>query len=133
MRTHRITGRSQLFVGGGWKSLDEDEKESTPATDTVRMLDPFEQALVDGRGGVDGVGYFNASVYNGTISTLNRIVYAVTTRRGADSTRRTFSENDFIGARQTKDVVFKVDVADRNRSFVAWNIASVQATCPKKR
>ena len=128
MRTHRITGRSQLFFGGEWISLDEKKPSST---DTTRMLNSLEQLGVKGRGGLSDVGYFNGSLYNGTNCTITRVVYEITTRTGQDTSIRKFSHEEYLPSRQTHDVIFQADVNDPSRRFLSWDIDSVEATCPK--
>ena len=97
------------------------------------MLNPYEQVLVSGRGGVGSTGYFNGSIYNGTECTVTKILYRVTTRRGRDTTERIFANTEYIPALQTTDVIFHVDVYDNDRHFVRWGIDSVEASCPRRK
>lgn len=131
MRTHRVSGESELFAFGEWVSLGRSAKPGAATTDTTRMLGPFERMLVDGRGSVDPTGYFSGSIYNGTECTIKRIVYQIITKGGRDTTRRAFAETAYIPPRQTKDVIFRVDAYDGERRFVGWGIDSVEATCLK--
>ncbi|MFN0179771.1 MAG: hypothetical protein ACKVZ0_13315 [Gemmatimonadales bacterium] len=131
MRTHRISGRSQLFIGSSWTTVDDGGSGEGPAKDTTRMLGLYETFEVEGRGGVDATGYFKGSIYNGTDCTLTRIVYKIRTRRGRDTTVRVFLESEWIRPRTTSDVIFNADNYDAARAFISWGIDSVEGMCPK--
>lgn len=129
MRTHRLTGRSELFTGTEWTPVGQQPGGTTD--ETSRMLSAGETAEVRGNGGVDAMGYFNGTLYNGSECTVTRVVYRVSAKNARDSSFRTFSEDEHIPPRRTKDVIFQVDAADANRVFLGWAIDSVQATCAK--
>lgn len=129
MRTHRIVGRSELFIGGEWMTVGG--TSASAARDASRMLYPNELVSVTGRGGITALGYFDGALYNGTECTLTRVVYRLTTRTGGDSSIRTFSQSEYIVPRETKSVFFKSDGPDAARLFVAWAIDSAQGTCAK--
>ena len=129
MRTHRLTGRSELFTGTEWMPVGQ--KRDGAAADTSRMLSAAEKEEVRGNGGVDAMGYFNGTLYNGSECTVTRVVYRVSAKNARDSSFRTFSEDEYVPPRQTKDVIFQVDARDANRVYLGWAINSIQAKCAK--
>jgi hypothetical protein len=73
MRTHRLTGSSELFFpGSGWVRQQEGET-------AVQLLPPDAIKQLTGNGGILA-GSFDASIYNGSNWEIREIQYRISTK-----------------------------------------------------
>lgn len=131
MRTHRLSGRTELFAGGEWIDVSRSTRADNrgDSTATVAFTPLFHD--VQGRGAVGITGYFEGSLYNGTPCHVERAVLLITTVVSRDTARRSFSHTMSLPSRQTASVTFKADGLDQSRRFVGWGIDSLTFRCPK--
>lgn len=131
MRTHRLSGRSELFAGGNWIDVSQSTARAGAEDSTATLR--FHPMFIDiqGRGGVDATGYFDASIYNGTPCQLQRVVVKIVTLARGDTLRRSYSTATNVASRQSGTLMLRADGVDRERRFLSWSIDSVEVRCPK--
>ena len=127
MRTNRITGVTQVFWQGDWRTTGSQAASGSAGAEDQR-LPATEQALLTGEGsfGYSGRGYqttgFGVSLYNGSAWIVNRVVLRVSAIEPAGGVRwsRRFSETTSIGPLSTQ--YLHIELGGDDGAIARWQV-----------